>query len=274
MFSITGEQDHTPFGADGVQLVWGQRPDGSHVHISEVPSGLKCDCICPACGLRLAAHKGRKLAHNFHHVNGQACAGARETNAHVWAKKVLEARKEIWIPAGVATAGKERMPAFPAQLFKFDDAWLEKREGSIVPDVVLKAGERELIVEIRVTHPCDDIKIAKIRQQGTSALEIDLSGADSERAVRSRSRDAIPEMARGEKARARTPDSACEAAFDRGGDREDRAAGRGDPAASRAGRWTSLKWRWPPCDLGAPCRESGQRASARRQRLLHLAAIE
>ncbi|MEO5772569.1 MAG: hypothetical protein ABIQ32_00440 [Sphingomicrobium sp.] len=55
-----------------------------------------------------------------------------------------------------------------------------------MPDVVLIARGRELIVEILVTHACDDEKIAKIRDQGKSALEIDLSAfrhAESEEAV-------------------------------------------------------------------------------------------
>lgn len=187
MFSITGEHDHGPFGGAGVQLVWGDRQDGTLAHISEAERGKSCGCVCPACQLALVGKKGAKVAHHFAHQGGHACAGVRETNAHAWAKRVLEKRLELWLPAGVAIAGTSRRTAFASRRFQFESARLEKRDGSIVPDVVLTAsGGRELIVEILVTHACDDAKIQKIRQQGTSALEIDLSAlrhADSEELV-------------------------------------------------------------------------------------------
>jgi hypothetical protein len=136
--------------------------------------------------LELVAKKGTRIAEHFAHCGGKACAGVRETNAHAWAKKILEQMKRLWIPAGTATAGRATATVFKARLFKFDRARLEKREGMIVPDVMLTAGDRELIVEIRVTHACDDRKIAKIRAMGKSALEIDLSNhrtADCEKLV-------------------------------------------------------------------------------------------
>jgi hypothetical protein len=177
MFSITGEHDHTPFGDQGVQLVWGQRPNRSLAHISEVDRGGNCDCVCPACELALIAKKGPRIAAHFAHRGGTACAGVRETNAHAWAKKVLEARKEIYLPPVIGSAAGKRLQTYPGQLYQFVSARLEKREGSIIPDVVLiDAEERELIVEILVTHACDDVKIAKITEQGTPAIEVDLSG--------------------------------------------------------------------------------------------------
>jgi hypothetical protein len=39
------------------------------VHTSEVESGLKCECICPACGARLIARKGTKVLHHFFRIN-------------------------------------------------------------------------------------------------------------------------------------------------------------------------------------------------------------
>lgn len=175
MFSIKGEHDHGPFGGGRAQLVWGQRPDGSLVHITAVERGRRCDCICPACERALVAKKGQKQALHFAHEGGSACSGARETNAHVWAKQILAERKKLWLPAGYARAGKSFRDVFDAQYFEFETVRLERRTGEIVPDVVLSARGRELIVEIYVTHPCDERKIAKIEALGISALEIDLS---------------------------------------------------------------------------------------------------
>ena len=101
----------------------------------------------------------------------------RETNAHAWAKKVLGARKEIYLPPVIGSAAGKQLQTHPGQLYQFESARLERREGSIIPDVVLiDADGRELIVEILVTHACDEVKIAKIRRQGTPALEVDLGG--------------------------------------------------------------------------------------------------
>jgi hypothetical protein len=44
-----------------------------------------------------------------------------------------------------------------------------------VPDLFLECGERTLLVEISVTHPCDDAKCEVLRANGIATLEIDLS---------------------------------------------------------------------------------------------------
>lgn len=47
---------------------------GEVVSIDDVPSGLKCNCICPNCNVRLIAKKGKKNVHHFAHVNGAECS--------------------------------------------------------------------------------------------------------------------------------------------------------------------------------------------------------
>jgi hypothetical protein len=64
---------------------------------------------------------------------------------------------------------------FKAQLVKVDEVTLEKKTGDIVPDIMVRIGERQLIVEVAVTHFVDDTKRAKIKGLGLPALEIDLS---------------------------------------------------------------------------------------------------
>lgn len=186
MFWVTGEQDHSGFSGAGAQLVWGLRPNGSLRRVSDVERGRRCGCICPACERPLVAKKGRQLAEHFAHEGGNACSGAHETNAHAWAKEILRQKKKLWLPAGHAVAGEWQRETFSARYFEFEDARLEKRAGDIVPDVVLTVKGRELIVEILVTHACDEEKISKIREAGVSALEIDLSSyrhAETEEAV-------------------------------------------------------------------------------------------
>jgi hypothetical protein len=51
----------------------------------------------------------------------------------------------------------------------------EKKVGDIIPDLVLKIGQRKLLVEVFVTNRVDNRKIEKIKELGMSAIEIDLS---------------------------------------------------------------------------------------------------
>jgi len=175
--SVFGEADHTPFGASGLELIYGREADGSLVHVSAVRSGLACACVCPACERRLVARKGKRTAHHFAHYGaGAGCGRAVETNAHIWAKEVLERTRQILLPAIEAEEEGRHEVARPASMFKFDEVRLERRFGDIVPDVIVRAGTRELLVEVYVTHRCDDAKVDKIRAGGVSAMEVDLSG--------------------------------------------------------------------------------------------------
>lgn len=177
--SVFGEVDHSPFGGAGLHLIYGRSADGALVHVSAAPSGLACDCVCPACERRLVARKGRTAHHFAHYGTGTGCGRAVETNAHIWAKDVLERTRQILLPAIEAEADGRHEVTRPASMFKFDEVWLEKRSGDIVPDVIVRAGSRELLVEVFVTHRCDEAKIAKIRAGGVSAMEVDLSGLRS-----------------------------------------------------------------------------------------------
>jgi hypothetical protein len=171
-----GSADHRPFAGFGVELVFGRRPDRAIVGIHEVASGLACDCVCPACDRTLVARKGAKTAHHFaHHGQGSGCGLGLETNAHLWAKQVLERHKAIYLPAIRAQIGAEILERMKPTRFDFDSVRLETRIGDMVPDVILTKQGRDLIVEVFVTHRCDEDKIAKIRAGGVSVVEVDLS---------------------------------------------------------------------------------------------------
>jgi len=171
-----GFVDHAPFSGLGVRLVYGLAEGGALIHVSKVPSGLACGCVCPACGQRLRAHKGKVRAEHFvHHDGGVACGVGAETNAHYWAKGILERERRIRLPAVEARSGKHGLTFFKSRFFEFDEVQVEQRMGQIVPDLILRKGERQLIVEVFVTHRCGPEKIAKIRAAGASALEVDLS---------------------------------------------------------------------------------------------------
>lgn len=140
-------------------------------------SGLVCACTCPACGRTLIAKKGRKTAAHFsHHGNAAGCGKNAETNAHIWAKEVLNREKLIMLPAVRATVGKETLQTYRERMFEFETAELEKSLGDIVPDVMLTTRDgRQMLVEVMVTHACGPEKIAKLRDRGLATLEVDLS---------------------------------------------------------------------------------------------------
>ena len=172
-----GYADHKAFAAFGVELVYGQRADGTLAHIAVVAGGLACACTCPACGRTLIAKKGKKTAAHFsHYGNATGCGKSAETNAHIWAKEVLNREKLLMLPAVRATVGKETLQTYRERIFKFEYAELEKGLGDIVPDVILTTKDgRQMLVEVMVTHACGSAKIAKLRDRGLATIEIDLS---------------------------------------------------------------------------------------------------
>lgn len=172
-----GFVDHSPFAGFGAELVYGQRADGSHAHISQVANGLACGCICPACGATLIARQGKVVVPHFAHAaeNG-GCGTGAETNAHLWAKEVLARTKYILLPEVAAYDGNKSYRAYGARRFRFASARLERKLGNIVPDVILTTDKgQELLVEVCVTHACGDEKIAKLRARSLATIEVDLS---------------------------------------------------------------------------------------------------
>ena len=171
-----GHVDHTPFGGLGAELVFGRRSDGSIAHISKVASGLACQCICPACERQLVARKGPRKEHHFgHHGKGTGCGRGAETNAHIWAKQVLERERRIWLPAVKAGTGREAVLKHRGGMFEFAHAELERVLDDIVSDVILttRSGQR-LLVEVMVTHACGPEKVEKLRALQLPTVEVDL----------------------------------------------------------------------------------------------------
>jgi len=159
-------------------LVLGLRADGTIAHVSEVPSGLECGCTCPGCGARLVARKGAKQDHHFGHVgaeDGTPCRTGPETALHRFAKEVLERRLKLTLPRLEIGVGRERWVGYEGGSYGFDGAVLEHKLGEIVPDVIVRKGRRDLLVEFAVTHPCEETKLARIARMDVSAIEVDLS---------------------------------------------------------------------------------------------------
>lgn len=155
--------------------------DGMITSIKDVQSGLKCGCVCPACGAQLVARKGMKKMHHFAHYSGENCEYGYETSLHLAAKDILSKAKKMTIPAVYvhfphSPKGDELVSS--EMEITIDRVELEKRIGRIIPDVVIHSGDKQFLVEIFVTHPIEDEKLKTIEAENISTIEIDLSSVE------------------------------------------------------------------------------------------------
>lgn len=159
-----------------LNLVYAMKGD-KLVHISKVESGLKCNCTCPSCNASLVARKGGKVMHHFAHHNAELCSHGYETSLHLAAKEIITNAKKMWIPAVYLhfDSGRKTELIKSASEIEVEGVSLEKRLDNIIPDIVVTAGGKKLIIEIYVTHAIDKLKLQKIKELDISTIEIDLS---------------------------------------------------------------------------------------------------
>ena len=153
--------------------------DNKLVCIEDVEKGLSCDCVCPACKGKLIARKGNKNSHHFAHYSVD-CGKGYETALHMLAKEILSESDEMILPSVSISTDSYRpnIKLYPETRIKIEYVELEKKTDDIIPDIILHFCERQLIIEISVTHKVDNVKLEKIKNLGISTLEIYLSKYD------------------------------------------------------------------------------------------------
>ena len=124
-------------------------------------------------------------AHHFAHAKNADCAAGLETSLHLAAKSLLEQFGRIWLPGvQVRLYGTRYSPVLAQeQCYQLSDVRLEKRIGSIVPDVIASVKGRPIAIEIRVTHAVNETKAERFRILDLSAIEVDLSDAPRDLAL-------------------------------------------------------------------------------------------
>ncbi len=140
------------------------------IHISELSDsekGLRCNCVCPQCNDQLIARLGRVRVRHFAHSN-QDCGYGLESALHLKAKQILEKERKFVIP----NYSYEFQTIIPSQEILFDEILLEERINNIIPDIILRKGNTQLLIEIAVTHFVNDDKLEKIKSLNLSAIEI------------------------------------------------------------------------------------------------------
>ena len=137
--------------------------DGELVHVTEVPNGLSCDCLCPACRAPLIARNGgtMKVPHFAHH-NIDDCGCSIETALHIMAKEIIEKEKRMFFPTAYIGIGNFSARYADAGLYGIEKVELEKRLGTIIPDIICHIDGKPVMIEITVTHGIDEEKKKKI----------------------------------------------------------------------------------------------------------------
>ncbi|WP_321820807.1 MULTISPECIES: competence protein CoiA family protein [unclassified Burkholderia] len=160
--------------------VFAHSASGVLVHVSEVPRGKACNCYCAACGSLVIAKKGNQTVWHFAHLSKADCLHAAETALHKAVKQVILEGDSIGLPdlAIEARASVGRHVGHAKRWVKgrpipYLEPRLEVRIGEIVADAVITAQDRELIVEVAVTHKVDDEKLRKFARMQTPAIELE-----------------------------------------------------------------------------------------------------
>lgn len=82
-----------------VELLYALNKEGRMVHVDEVPNGISCGCVCPACSAPLVAkNNGETIAPHFAHASGTVCHGAHESELHILAKEIISETKVVMLP--------------------------------------------------------------------------------------------------------------------------------------------------------------------------------
>ena len=169
----------------GLKLPFAVRGE-SLVHISEVTSGRRPDCLCPGCGEQLIARKGIKLAHHFAHDGGTNCSV--ETALHMLGKRLIHEGIQQALTGGTAIKLRWKCSQCPDKhegnlLKRAATVKLEHDLGEARPDVLLlDASDKPVVaIEVVVTHAPEEtvrefyarqcIQLVRINLPDGAALE-------------------------------------------------------------------------------------------------------
>ena len=151
--------------------------DGVLVSINDVERGLQKNVVCPSCQTTLVARKGKLKIPHFAHYNGDECLTGLQTVLHIRAKEIIAETKSIFVPEhSIKLPGRTKpFEIISPQKVTLDEVWLEKRLDKIIPDVFAKTHDKELLIEIRVSHAVEQTKIDLLKRMNLRAIEVDLS---------------------------------------------------------------------------------------------------
>ncbi|SNT24508.1 hypothetical protein SAMN05421640_2918 [Ekhidna lutea] len=172
------------------QLIDGQQ---KLVNILDVPNGLACNCTCPACNAQLIAKNNpkNKVRAHFQHYKSLECEHAVETSVHLLAKEVFSELDHYVLPPIYHRFYEkdEKYRGWGPIIDRFDEivkpqkirikkCLIEQQVGRFRPDLILICDDRQVHIEIYVTHEVEQAKIDFLKQNEIDAIEIYLKNTD------------------------------------------------------------------------------------------------
>ncbi len=170
-----------------VKLAWGINLNGDIKHISEVPNGNKCQCLCIECGGALCANQGEIKTWYFSHQTETNCTG--ESIIHFLAKKIIENASKnserIHLPSLKGEEGSYcDLEEWHVEHWQYKNlflsnytAKLEVKIDNLIVDVLCTDNitGQTFAIEIYRTNKKDDAAASKFEQNKLMSIEIDLS---------------------------------------------------------------------------------------------------
>ena len=152
---------------------------GQLVHVSTVPRGLKCGCVCPVCKETVVARKGEVMSHHFAHYRRGTCSP--ETVLHYLGKRLLHDRIVRHLAEGKKLPLRWNCPYCPdthrGDLLKLArQVEMEVQLEGCRPDLVLWDGDEEpvAVLEMVVTHQPDENVLEYCEKRGVTLLQFNL----------------------------------------------------------------------------------------------------
>lgn len=166
----------------GNMIPFGER-DGQLFQADEVANGLGCGCVCPECQRALvAANEGTKVLPYFRHQQ-RACEGGHAAGVRRKAIELIVAERQLQLPPFSQAISAKTMNgfvirkavSFESSLLQAERADAGVKLSGVTADVVLTAGEHQLLVYVRAAKRQDRQKGSALLALGVSVLELDLS---------------------------------------------------------------------------------------------------
>jgi len=165
-------------------VVFARRRSGGLAHISEVDNGKACNCACLACDELLIARQGDVREHSFAHQSGSQCHNALDAMMNGVAAMLIERRQRFVTPVLRVEAGVEGPFGLiadtrfqPAVQVPVERVELARQAPWKHSCVVATVKGHTLLIHIALRRPASASKVARLRELGQAAVEVDLSRA-------------------------------------------------------------------------------------------------
>lgn len=165
----------------GNMIPFGER-DGQLLQADEVANGLGCGCVCPDCHRALvAANEGTKVPPYFRHQQS-ACEGGHAVGVRRRAIELIVAELQLQLPPFSQAISAQTMNgfvirksvSFESSLLNAQCANAGVKLSGVTADVVLTAGDHQLLVYVRAAKRQDRQKESALLALSKSVIELDL----------------------------------------------------------------------------------------------------